>query len=155
MAATSAVLRTESTGVGTILVDAHGQAVYMFTADTPGHSACTGTCLTYWPIVPAPATMPTSMGSVSAKLGVLVRPDGTRQLTVDGRPVYTYAADTNPGSVNGQGANLSGGLWWALSPDGSLDKAVAGAQPSPAMSSNPAPSVAPSKSTSTGGGGWA
>jgi predicted lipoprotein with Yx(FWY)xxD motif len=158
--ATSAVLTTASSRVGTILVDSKGDAVYMFTADTHGTSACTGTCLKYWPIVPAPAMLPSPMGSVSAKLGVLVRPDGSKQLTVDGRPVYTYAGDTSPGMVNGQGADLSGGVWWVLAPDGTLDKTSAMAPssaPSPAMapSSAPSPAATPSKSTSTGGGGWA
>ena len=157
VAATGAVLKTESSGMGTILVDSQGRAVYMFTADTPGHSACTGTCLTYWPIVPAPATLPTSIGAVSATLGVLDRPDGTKQVTVNGQPLYRYAADTNPGAVNGQGANLSGGFWWVLSPNGNLDKMTAasgaGTQPSPTVS--PTPTPAQSKSASSGGGGWA
>ncbi|MGO3485546.1 MAG: hypothetical protein ACTINV_15785, partial [Cellulosimicrobium funkei] len=41
--------------------------------------------------------------------------DGELQVTVDGRPVYTYAADTGPGDVTGQGVN---GVWHVVAPDG-------------------------------------
>lgn len=146
--ATGALLSTGSSSAGTILMDGRGHAVYMFSADTPGHSACTGACLTTWPLVPAPATLPSSLPGVTAKLGVLNRPDGSKQLMVDGHPVYTYAADTVPGAVNGQGANLSGGLWWVIAPDGSVVKTTAGSSPSPT------PTVSPSKSTTSGGGAW-
>lgn len=151
----AAVLKTESTSLGTILSDTHGRTVYMFTADSPGHSACTGTCLTYWPIVAAPAMLPATLPGVTAKLGVLDRPDGTKQLTVAGWPVYTFSGDTTSGAATGQGKDLSGGVWWVLSPSGALVKMTAGAAPTPtpAMTQSPAPTQ--SKSTSSGGGGWA
>ncbi|MDQ8047342.1 MAG: hypothetical protein REI11_22235, partial [Patulibacter sp.] len=46
--------------------------------------------------------------------GVPVRDFEVR--TVDGRPIYTYAADTKAGDVTGQGV---GGVWYAVNPDGS------------------------------------
>jgi predicted lipoprotein with Yx(FWY)xxD motif len=152
--AAGTVLKTESTPLGVILSDSQGRTVYMFAADTPGHSACTGTCLTYWPIVPAPSTLPASVPGVTAKLGVLDRPDGTKQLTVAGMPIYTFSGDTTPGAATGQGKNLSGGAWWVLSPSGALVKVTAGG----GAGTSPSPAGAtptPSKSTSTGGGGWA
>jgi predicted lipoprotein with Yx(FWY)xxD motif len=94
----------------------------MFAADTPGHSACEGSCLQYWPVVRAPASLPASIPGVTAKVGVLDRPDGTKQLTVAGWPVYTFAGDSGPGATAGQGKNASGGLWWVLSPDGKIIK---------------------------------
>jgi predicted lipoprotein with Yx(FWY)xxD motif len=56
---------------------------------------------------------------VTGKLGIITRPDGTKQLTIDGRPVYTYLADKQPGDVNGQGF---GGLWYVIRPDGTMVK---------------------------------
>ena len=145
-AQSSAVLSSATSPLGSILVDSQGRTVYMFAADTPGHSACTGSCLTYWPLVPAPATVPTKVSGVSAKIGAITRADGTRQLTVNGWPVYTYAADTSPGMTSGQGVNASGGLWWVLSPAGAVIKATG-------TSSTPSQSSSSSASTS-GGGGW-
>lgn len=55
---------------------------------------------------------------MTGTLGSITRTDGTRQLTIDGLPLYTYAGDSKPGSTAGQGVNGSGGLWWAVSPAG-------------------------------------
>lgn len=129
-----AVLSTtsSSTTLGTTVVDAQGKIVYLFAIDSPGHSACTGTCLQYWPLVAAPATVPTSLPGITGTLGVLDRPDGARQLTLNGWPLYTYAGDTARGAPAGQGLNLAGGRWWVVSPSGT---AVKGAGASPSASS--------------------
>jgi predicted lipoprotein with Yx(FWY)xxD motif len=108
---------TAVTTVGKILVDAKGRTMYAFAADSKGHSACTGSCLTYWPPVPAAAKPPTAPG-VTATFGVLHRTDGSTQLTADGWPMYTYVGDSKPGATKGQGLNESGGLWWVVSPAG-------------------------------------
>jgi predicted lipoprotein with Yx(FWY)xxD motif len=111
-------LGTSSSSLGQVLTDSAGKTIYRFAIDSPGHSACTGTCLQYWPPVPAPASLPSSVDGVTAKLGSITRPDGTKQLTVAGYPVYTYASDKAAGDTTGQGLNLSGGLWWVISPAG-------------------------------------
>jgi predicted lipoprotein with Yx(FWY)xxD motif len=109
---------TVSASIGTVLTDSAGKTLYRFALDSPGKSACTGSCLQYWPIVAAPATLPSSVAGVSAALGSITRADGTKQLTVAGYPMYTYVGDKDAGTTAGQGLNLSGGLWWAVSPDG-------------------------------------
>jgi predicted lipoprotein with Yx(FWY)xxD motif len=126
-------LGTLNSSLGQVLTDSAGKTIYRFATDSPGHSACTGTCLQYWPPVPAPASLPSSVEGVTAPLGSISRSDGTKQLTVSGYPVYTYASDKAAGDTTGQGLNLSGGLWWVISP--------AGAE------------VTTSPSQSTGGGG--
>jgi len=113
-----AVVRVASSTLGPYLVDASGHAIYHFGADSSGNSKCTGSCLTYWPLSPAPATLPAHLTGVTATLGVLARPDGGNQLTIDGFPAYTYSGDTSPGSTAGQGLNASGGLWWLITPAG-------------------------------------
>src|SRR5215207_2292842 len=40
-----------------------------------------------------------------------------------GRTLYVFAADS-PGKSTGQGTNLSGGLWWVISPDGTKNTAT-------------------------------
>jgi len=139
-----ALVGTVTTPLGTILVGANGRVLYAFAADKPGTSNCTGSCLTYWLPVVAPATLPAGPAGVSATLGVIMRADGTHQLTVNGWPAYTYTGDSSPGTTNGQGKNLNGGLWWILSPAGTQIK-------SSGTSSTPAPSA----SKSSAGGGWA
>ncbi len=144
-AASSALLGTATSPLGAIVVNSQGRTVYMFAADSPGHSTCSGECLEYWPVVPAPAALPASVPGVTAAVGSLARADGTRQLTLGGWPLYTFSGDSAAGQTNGQGKNGSGGLWWVLSPAG---KQIKG---SPANSSG-SPQEQPSE-TSGGGSG--
>jgi predicted lipoprotein with Yx(FWY)xxD motif len=116
--AVGAPVSVTSSPLGSILVDSKGKTIYFFAPDSANHSTCNGMCLQYWPIVSAPATLPTSVSGVTAKLGSLTRSDGSHQLTVAGLPVYTYVGDSGPGTTKGQGLNLSGGLWWVVSPAG-------------------------------------
>src|SRR5260370_20613158 len=77
--------------------------------------------------------------SLTGKFGTIKRSDGTLQATYLGHPLYTYAGDTSAGVVGGNGKNLSGGLWWAITPSGA--KPTAGR-------------AAPQPSTSTSSGGY-
>jgi predicted lipoprotein with Yx(FWY)xxD motif len=106
-------------------VDSNGKTLYAFAADSPGRSNCTGSCLQYWPAAQASGSISHST-DVTAKLATIKRSDGTTQLTVNGWPVYTYAADSGPGQATGQGENLSGGLWWAVAPSGTQIKSGEG-----------------------------
>lgn len=112
---------TAGSRFGTILVTPQRMTMYAFAIDTRGQSHCTGSCATYWPPVPATDAPKHAVPGITATFGSITRSDGTKQLTVDGFPMYTYAADRSPGDVNGQGVNASGGLWWAVSPNGSWD----------------------------------
>jgi predicted lipoprotein with Yx(FWY)xxD motif len=111
-------VRTGDTEYGDVLVDASGKTLYVFDADSKGTSNCDASCLQYWPAAKASGTV-THSSDVTAQLSTITRDDGTTQLTVNGWPAYTYAADSGPGKATGQGTNLSGGLWWVVSPSGS------------------------------------
>lgn len=130
---TSGNVALASTSAGKVLVDPHGMTLYAFANDTPGHTSCTGSCAVYWPPVPGSDVPHGSVAAVTAKFGTIKRSDGSSQLTVDGYPMYTYAGDSAPGQANGQGKNLSGGLWWVVAPDGSWVKTTGSA---PSGSSN-------------------
>ncbi|KIF72961.1 hypothetical protein QR77_01025 [Streptomyces sp. 150FB] len=98
-----------------IVADGQGMTLYVFTKDeaTPGKSTCDGDCATAWPPVPADATV--SDGLNKDLLGSVTRTDGSKQLTLAGKPLYYFAKDTKPGDTNGQGV---GGTWYAAQPDG-------------------------------------
>ncbi|OII59798.1 hypothetical protein BJP40_12705 [Streptomyces sp. CC53] len=106
----------ETAKAGTVLTDSEGRTLYRFDKDTanPPKSACEGDCAKAWPVVTAEGAKPPT-GVDPALLGVLTRPDGTKQLTVDGWPMYRYAKDAEPGDVEGHGV---GGTWYAAAPDG-------------------------------------
>ena len=80
---------------------------------------CNGVCATFWP--PVPASLKVASGvSLPGTWGSVTRADGTKQLTYDGHPLYTFKLDTKAGQVNGNGVTTSGGasrdLWWAVTP---------------------------------------
>ena len=117
-ASTSAgdTLKTASSPLGDIVVDGKGMTVYYYGKDTMGEtsSACTGACAGQWPAVTATGT-PTVTG-ITGTVATISGANGTKQVTIDGLPIYTYAGDSKAGDVNGQ---LIGKVWWAVSPDGS------------------------------------
>jgi predicted lipoprotein with Yx(FWY)xxD motif len=136
------------TFVGTVMTS-DGFTLYRYAKDraTPPTSACTGTCTASWPPVAADQ-LPVPYGVDAKLLGSVVRPDGSKQLTVAGWPVYRYIKDTAPGFVNGPG-----GLWRAVGADGeplpiTAASAKPTAAPAPAKAAPAAskpPAVAPTK----------
>jgi predicted lipoprotein with Yx(FWY)xxD motif len=132
--ATGDAVSAQPTSLGTILVNGQGRTVYDFAADKGTTSACTGSCASVWPPVAAPNPLPKSLPGVSGAIGTTTRPDGTRQLTVAGHPVYTFSGDSAPGQTNGQGVVLNGGLWTVVSPTGAPMPSA-----SPANSGNSGP----------------
>ena len=112
-------LKTASSPLGDIVVDGNGMTVYYFKKDTKGESAstCTGACATYWPPVTTSGTP--KLSGVSGTVGTIDEPNGAKQVTIDGLPIYTYAGDAKPGDVAGQGSDGFGAKWWVIAPDGS------------------------------------
>ena len=88
--------------LGDVLVDRKGMTLYTPDLEARGTIACTGPCTAFWRPVVAGAGAPTSKGDVG-KLGVVKRPDGTRQITAKGRPLYTFSEDTAAGQAKGDG----------------------------------------------------
>jgi predicted lipoprotein with Yx(FWY)xxD motif len=113
----AADLATAETSLGTIVVDGDGMTAYYFLKDVKdsGTSACSGDCLTAWPPITTESDTPTVEG-VTGEVGTITGTDGSTQITIDGRPIYTFAQDTAPGDVKGQGAN---DVWYVIAPDGS------------------------------------
>ena len=125
----AATLRVAKAGpLGDVLVDEEGFTLYLFTKDSDGSSACTGSCATTWPPLLAPGSATVGAGLDEAKLGTLARSDGPAQVTYAGKPLYRYAPDQKAGDTNGQGV---GGVWFAVRPDGSQASMSSGASYAP------------------------
>ncbi len=119
-AAAATDLKTASTSLGNIVVDSKGMTLYFFTKDAKDTttSACTGECLAAWPIATTTNATPTVEG-VTGKVGTITAPDGAKQLTLNGMPLYYFANDTKPGDVNGQGVK---DVWYVATPAGEMLK---------------------------------
>jgi predicted lipoprotein with Yx(FWY)xxD motif len=86
-------------GVGDVLFDQSGMALYTPEQEANGKVLCTDSCLAFWkPLEPGSGT-PTSEAGVG-QLAVITRPDGTKQVTDDGKPLYTFTEDSK-GEVTG------------------------------------------------------
>lgn len=111
-------LKTAASSAGDIVVDAKGLSVYFFTQDTKdsGTSACKGACVAMWPPVLTTAVTPAADG-VTGTLGTITTPDGAKQVTLNGLPLYYFAQDKNPGDILGQGVN---NVWYLAGPDGEM-----------------------------------
>jgi predicted lipoprotein with Yx(FWY)xxD motif len=125
-AASGTALKTATVGGTVVLTNAKGFVLYWFGPDTSTTSHCTGSCATYWPPVPGPAT---AGAGVTGTLGTITRPDGSKQATYDGHPLYTYAGDTAPGQAKGNGLNLSGGVWYEMTASGATPAASPSTKP--------------------------
>jgi predicted lipoprotein with Yx(FWY)xxD motif len=104
---------------GTALVDGAGRTLYLFEADSPTMSACSGSCASVWPPVLADASAPRVTAPVQAALvGSVRRSDGARQVTYGGHPLYRYAGDDKAGQAHGQGLDQFGAEWYVIAPTG-------------------------------------
>jgi predicted lipoprotein with Yx(FWY)xxD motif len=121
-AAGSTQIKVSKTKYGKILVNAQGRTLYMFAADKRGTSSCYGKCASYWPPLLTTSSHVTATGLTAAKLGTTKRKDGKLQVTYNGHPLYRFVQDSKAGQTSGQGLNISGGLWWVLSPAGTPTK---------------------------------
>jgi len=91
------------TGVGTVLTDQSGKTLYTPQQEAGGMIKCTASCLSFWfPVTLGKGAAPHAASTVTGTLGTIQRPnDGGRQLTYDGKPLYTFRLDTGPGQVHG------------------------------------------------------
>jgi predicted lipoprotein with Yx(FWY)xxD motif len=105
---TGTSLKTTVIGGTTVLTNARGFTLYSFAPDAPTTSKCYGGCAVYWP--PVTGTAPAGP-SLPGRIGTITRTGGSRQLTYNGHPLYTYIGDTGPGQAKGNNLNLNGGLW--------------------------------------------
>jgi predicted lipoprotein with Yx(FWY)xxD motif len=147
------------------VVTSTGATLYRYGKDSakPAKSNCVGQCAVTWPPVLSSGGPPKLDGINPALVGIVVRPDGTEQLTLAGWPLYRYSGDTAPGETAGEGM---GGAWHAMGPTGK--PAVAASKLASRSTSQPArvaathsprPSLTPSRAadpqqTDSGGSGY-
>ncbi len=110
-------VEAEDSSLGTILVDANGNTLYMFKPDTDGTSTCYDDCAASWPALIAKGEVKAGGdGDVDESLlGTTERDDGKMQVTYNGHPLYHFSGDAAAGDTNGQGI---GDVWFVVSPAG-------------------------------------
>jgi len=114
----AATVGVGKTDLRDVLVDRQGRTLYLFARDAGTTSACTGACAANWPPLRVRGALVIGSGAHPEEVGTTARPDGKRQLTYNGHPLYTFVNDRNPGDTSGEGITAFGGSWFAVSPAG-------------------------------------
>ena len=116
--ATAVVVTTKHSKAGTILAAGpKHKTVYLFEADKGPSSSCTGACEHAWPPLTA-ASATANAGAQQAHVSTITRPDGVKQVTYNGHPLYLFARDEDAGDAYGQGSKAFGASWYVLTPAG-------------------------------------
>lgn len=112
----NAVASTLVTGVTNargqnVLADSFSRTLYVFDPDQGSQSSkCVADCAEVWPPYLLSAT---EASTLAAPLGSVTRANKKLQLTINGRPVYTFASDRTKGDDRGDGL---GGVWHVVLP---------------------------------------
>jgi predicted lipoprotein with Yx(FWY)xxD motif len=120
-AATAAIRLIAVPGLGEVLADGTGHALYMFPPDAGGRVTCTGPCAGTWPplAVEGRKDVRTTARVNPRLVGTLPDPNtGGQIVTYAGYPLYRYAGDVDGGTANGQALFANGGPWYVLTSDG-------------------------------------
>lgn len=122
-AAAGATINTRHTKLGTLLVNSRGFTVYAFSRDHGRKDMCVkiSGCTSLWPPVRTKGKPRAGRGVKRSLLGTTRIPGG-EQVTYAGHPLYTYVADSSPGSTFYVNKFQAGGRWPALRPSGALVK---------------------------------
>jgi predicted lipoprotein with Yx(FWY)xxD motif len=115
---------SESTGLSEIGDGPVSVPVYTFSLHRGYRSACQGVCAMYWSPVLTSTYPQAGAGVDRHRLGVIVRPDGTIQVTFDRHPLHLFHQDASlplltpayPISINGAGVQAFGGVWQTVPP---------------------------------------
>jgi len=126
-AASATVMTKKDAKLGTILADAKGMTLYLFTKDVKeNESTCVDKCATDWPPLTVTSASDLQLASgIDGKLATFKRADGTLQVSYNGIPLYHFVKDKDSGDAYGQGM---GNVWFVVMP-GAKFGAAASASP--------------------------
>jgi predicted lipoprotein with Yx(FWY)xxD motif len=87
--------------LGNVLVTAKGFALYQWHQEKKNQIKCAGACAKAWPplLVPTGTTVAKHISGAMGMFGVIMRPDGTHQLTYQHKALYSFNGDTKPGEA--------------------------------------------------------
>lgn len=117
-------IKLTKTRSGKILTTSRGFTLYMFSRDKRNKDVCVKIqdCTIVWPLVTTKGKPVAGPGVKARLLGTIKLANGSRQVTYNGWPLYTYIGDRFPRSTQFIGLYQSGGYWWALNAAGRLVK---------------------------------
>jgi predicted lipoprotein with Yx(FWY)xxD motif len=123
-AARAAKVQLRHTELGKILVSASGFTLYRFTRDPRNKNTCMGVenCAEIWPPLLTSGRPIAGSGVKSSLLSSIRLPNGRRQVTYAGHPLYLYSPATERGETGYVGFSSYGGTWYAVNAAGKYVK---------------------------------
>jgi predicted lipoprotein with Yx(FWY)xxD motif len=90
------VIKLTAPKLGAIIATRGHLALYTWNKEKDRKVHCTGACAKAWPplTVAKGTKVARHVAGVMASFGTIVRPDGRTQVTLGGRPLYTFSKDT-------------------------------------------------------------
>jgi predicted lipoprotein with Yx(FWY)xxD motif len=119
-ASSAAKVSLRKTSVGMILVNSKGFTVYVFAKDSKNKDACVkiSGCTAIWPPLTTAAKPIAGSGVRASLLGTIPYKGTLKQVTYAGHPLYTYSADSGPGSTSYVNQKAFGARWPAINAAG-------------------------------------
>jgi predicted lipoprotein with Yx(FWY)xxD motif len=119
-----AKVQLRHTELGKILVNAAGFTVYRFTRDPRNKDTCMGVenCSEIWPPLLTSGHPIAGAGVKKSLLSSIRLPNGKRQVTYAGHPLYLYSPSTERGETSYVGFSSYGGTWYAVNAAGNYVK---------------------------------
>jgi predicted lipoprotein with Yx(FWY)xxD motif len=136
---TNGTVSLRNTTLGLILVNSRGHALYLFAKDRNGRSACSGSCARFWPPLLSRGKPTAGSGVKPSLLGTTMRSNGSRQVTYNKHPLYTYVLDKRAGQTKGEGLAAFGARWYAVSANGRAVVKASTTTSTPTTSTTPYP----------------
>ena len=123
-AARTEKIQLRHTSHGKVLVDASGFTVFRFSKDTAKKNTCvtTSECSTTWPALTTSGQPTAGPGVSASQLSTIKLPNGQRQVTYAGHPLYRYSLASERGETSYIGVRQFGGTWSAVSATGATVK---------------------------------
>jgi predicted lipoprotein with Yx(FWY)xxD motif len=91
--ASSGIVSMQNVDGTNVLVDSEGKTLYSADVEKAG-IRCTDGCNSFWePLAASAKQSKTASADLDLDLGTVQRPDGERQLTFDGLPLYTFTEE--------------------------------------------------------------
>ncbi|HEY1570281.1 MAG TPA: hypothetical protein VGG05_02980 [Pseudonocardiaceae bacterium] len=110
--ASASTVAVQTINGGKVLVDSSGAALYTNDQDTSGNPKCvTSDCTSIWVPLTIAAGQKVSAGpGVGGTVATVAMTGGKDQVTLNGKPLYTFSLDGGPGQSHGNGFkdNFSG-----------------------------------------------
>ena len=99
----SGIVSTQDVDGMNVLADSDGRTLYSADVEKGGMIKCVDACTSFWDPVSASAKDAKSASSdLDMDFSLVKRPDGARQLAVDGQPLYRFSEE-GPGKLEGDG----------------------------------------------------